>query len=97
MKIHSQIVVLTIFTWACSTPCEKFYDAQQTCKKEAGVDVEDLAEEAKEACSEDDGTNDELYECQADAYRQSDCSTEDGLVRAAASASKCTSGPDTAN
>ena len=54
---------------ACGSPCEKAADATTACLDEAGIEYEETS-----SCEEDDGSNDELFECVADAYSVADCS-----------------------
>lgn len=97
MKNLLLFIIPAIATWACSSPCENYYEAELTCKEAAGVEVEDDSEEVLALCEDDDGTNDKIYECMTDAYGRSDCSTQEGLVKAAANSLECTSSSDTAN
>ena len=85
MKKFISLAILAGTMMACSSPCEKYVDAAASCAEEAGSDVEDT----EGVCEDDDGANDELYECMADAYGSADCSTDEGALEAAFSALEC--------
>lgn len=86
MKILRSTLLLTGL-FACSSPCEKAYDAASLCYEEAGADM--TTPNAEDACEEDDGSNDEIFECMAEVYTSGDCTTDDGLLDAALSAAEC--------
>lgn len=82
--------LLAVGLFACSSPCEKAYDAATECAEAAGGEVGD--ETAADACADDDGADDEMYECMADAYSAGDCSSDAGLLVAALGAMECAGG-----
>ena len=69
---------------ACGSPCEKAADATTACLDEAGIEYEETS-----SCEEDDGSNDELFECVSEAYTAADCSTEEGALAATLVAATC--------
>ena len=76
MNRYMMIAVAALGLAACGSPCEKAVKAAEDCAAEAGVE----AETGEDVCADDDGSNDEYYECIADAYGSGDCSTAEGLV-----------------
>jgi hypothetical protein len=89
MKKFISLAILAGGMIACASPCEKAYDATASCLEEAGQTVDG---DAESECANDDGSNDEMYECMADAYGNADCSTDAGAVAAAFSALECAGG-----
>lgn len=89
MKKFISLAILAGGMIACASPCEKAYDAAATCAEDAGSTVEG---DAATECADDDGSNDEMYECMADAYGNADCSSDAGAVAAAFSALECAGG-----
>jgi len=86
MKNFISLAVVAGALFACSSPCEKYVDAASACADAAGA-ASDVSADA--ACADDDGSNDEMFECMAEAYDGADCSTEEGLFEAALSSLEC--------
>lgn len=69
-----------------TSPCQDYVDAATACTK--GHDLAELTP-SQQHCASDDGSDDALYECLAEAFNSGDCSTEDGAIAAAAEIIRC--------
>ena len=83
MKKFISLFVVAGALVACGSPCEKAADAAGACLDEAGIEYEEAS------CEDDDGSNDETFECVADAYSAADWSTEEGALAATLVAATC--------
>lgn len=95
-RIMIALAVLSLA--ACGgTPCEQYVSAFEDCAASSGADATVEAG----VCDADDGSQDEYFECAADAINSGDCSTEAGAAEAILASLACagdlTGGSDTGN
>lgn len=72
---------------ANANACQAYVDAATACTEESGG-LDDFKPPVN-TCAGYDGSNDEMYECFADAWTNGDCSTQESAIETAVSAFGC--------
>lgn len=67
--------------------CQAYVDAATACSEESGG-LEDFTP-PQNTCKGDDGSNDEFYECLAEAWASGDCSTQEKAIEVAMTSFEC--------